>query len=161
MKLAIRLFFAVAMSLLTIYTCVRIEVFNHQAGGPLPVKNYELWGKKWRAGVPSLTRKYEEERLRDIAAAEGRPFEITPEQQAEIDEMVKQVERDGAFRDFVASFGLLQYIVAPTALLLSLILIRSKRLGRRWRIGAGCLATCNLGCIGLMLFRGYFSALGW
>lgn len=72
-----------------------------------------------------------------------------------------KAEEWNRFRDFVSTWGLAQYVVAPMGVILSLVVLRS---ARRDRVVVGVSLTTALAsaaCMGMMFYRGYFSSLGW
>lgn len=63
-------------------------------------------------------------------------------------------------REAVATFGQLQYLVA--LLLLALSALELRRSADVWgRALAGSGVTVAIGALGLAVYRGYFSSLGW
>ena len=68
------------------------------------------------------------------------------------------------FNEFVSSFGLLQYLVAPAALLGSVLLLcgvatKPRPLASRV-IPTFLMCAASLVCVIMMFYRGYFSSLG-
>ena len=61
---------------------------------------------------------------------------------------------------WVGSFGLLQYIFAPLAFCISLASLYFNH-NVIMRLVAGSCTVSILVAIGLMIYRGYFTSLGW
>jgi len=143
------------------YTCIRIEVFNIRAGGYLPREDDADWGiSEWREMAQSARRRDMEDQFRKEAQSQGRAFANTPEQEAQIIKAIEHDKENSAFRDFVGSFGLMQYIVAPIAFYIAILLVTSKSVPKSKRFVAGGMCLLSGACIVLMFYRGYFSSLG-
>jgi hypothetical protein len=171
-------FFHVGCLILTcivVHTCVRIEVLNARSGYYLPRTDFGSGNPKWRVAAEKLVRLNEElmiarsrqadfqaahpdEEISNEAAFKGPPY--SPAEQATIDAEVDHNQRNSTLRDWVGGMGLLQYVLAPAALLWSLDIVISDR-SRRGRVVAGLCGLLNLICIALMYYRGYWSSLGW
>lgn len=63
-------------------------------------------------------------------------------------------------RDFVSSFGLLQYLAAPLLILLAVVFSTVSRNPVSWIWASGPLGV-GLGACALMWHRAYFGSLGW
>ena len=105
-------------------------------------------------------------------AVEGRaePFVLTHDQRLEILDAMEEARMWCSFRAFVSCWGLLQYLLAPAAMLCSVVTFgfglaksRSSVKGQRpihpIVIGTSCVIL-SAACIVMMLYRGYFSSLG-
>ena len=102
-----------------------------------------------------------EKRFLEEAEAAGRPAVLTEEQTAEIARTVQEGRAWNAFHDFVESWGLLQYLLAPFTFVFALWLAAQKELGSHRRVAAVFIAAVCATCIVLMFCRGYFTSLGW
>ena len=151
----------VILTAVATFTCVRIETFNCRAGGFLPRADDDEGHSQWRVLAPNAARIAMEDAIRKTAEMEGKPFVLTPVQEADITEAMRKAQDGCDFRDFVESFGLAQYLVAPGALLLSVLVLRMRKAGKQFRLWGWSLASVCLGCIAMMFYRGYFSALAW
>jgi hypothetical protein len=141
---------AAAMSIM-----LRIEHLNARAGGRLPNREHRdndpaQANVKWRTSALSVV----EQAWRRNHANADRP--LTRAQQMELDSELRRAQANNALHDFVASAGLLQYLLAPAVVALGIVLIRAKRV----RCALLPLAAGIVACV-MMLWRGYFSSLGW
>jgi len=155
------LIFACLVTAVAAFICIRIEVFNCQAGGLLPSKELRDTGEPatWREA--SIVRARMEERFLAEANAAGSPAVLTRSQRQEIDQAARKADLNNRFLAFVSTWGLAQYVLAPLAMLLSLGEAVLRRETRRYRQAACVPAGVALLCIILMFYRGYFSSLGW
>src|SRR5262245_32069067 len=69
-------------------------------------------------------------------------------------------EAELVLRSWVQTAGLAQYALAPLSLASAVGLMLASK-SRRARIGFGVLALLAGGCIGMKLYRSYFTSLGW
>ncbi|HOD79779.1 MAG: hypothetical protein BWX88_02185 [Planctomycetes bacterium ADurb.Bin126] len=150
-----------ALTGLAVQTCVRIEILNVQAGGVLPRSTEGIGNPKWRAMSGSFYQKIMVEMLQSEAERAGKPFTLSETQKEEIAEGMRRFDANCRLRDLVGSWGLLQYVVAPAAFCLALMIILSKRQRRRIRLAAYVLADVAVVCIAFMFARAYFTSLGW
>lgn len=95
---------------------------------------------------------------RDIEEFSGPPY--TNAEQALIDSEIARNTLELELRDWVTGMGLIQYLLGPVALILSLLLL--------WhsdtfvaRIAFVACTVSNSISIYLMIYRGYFESLGW
>ncbi|HEY1174407.1 MAG TPA: hypothetical protein VGH19_23785 [Verrucomicrobiae bacterium] len=148
------------LSALCLFTALRIEWFNAQPyTTKLPVPPDS---GKWRYfGSPSGLKEMMERKYRtDHNLPKDASF--TPQQTAEIEtrfqKNLKLQELDDDFLVFVSSFGLLQYLITPILFALGLKLQSSNKPDTQFGIAFTIIASlCGL----LMLYRGYFTSLGW
>lgn len=158
----IELLICTVLTTMAMYTCIRVEIFNVRAGGYLPRKSDADWGiSTWRTLAPSAVRGVMEKQFRMEAELQGRPADITPAQEAQIAKAIESAEENAAFRGFVETFGLAQYIVAPLAAILGYRLATGKKKQERARWLSPGLAILSGICIVMMFYRGYFTSLGW
>jgi hypothetical protein len=145
------------LTLVAATTCIQIEVFNHQMGGYLPCKERSAWrtcGPK--AMRESMIRSWQME-----AELDNTTFVLTEEHERHIAEMQRKCVINSYFRDFVGTWGQLQYIIAPAALVASLTLVMRRRAGKGIRLAAGVAGAVAVICVVMMFYRGYFTAMGW
>jgi len=156
-------------------TLLRIELLNACAGHYLPRRDLPPPGgdnPKWRHDITwrSAYRMLVE---RDFRAKNSLIYgqALTPDQEAEIERLVDEAmsrdaekiargETRNRLLDVVGSWGLLQYAIAPLCLIWSLRLSLSKR-RKGFRIAAAAFGVLSLTAICLMVYRGYFTSLGW
>ena len=153
----------VALTALAVFICVRVEVFNAQVGGLLPRRDLQdhPGNPKWRVEATIVVRRSREAEFRHQAELAGKSFVLTDAQNREIEAAVERARVDAAFREFVSSWGLLQYVLAPFTFLLGLYLAKSRKAPASHRVGAWVMTVAAAACIVLMFYRGYFSSLGW
>jgi len=107
-----------------------------------------------------------EERFRYEAEEAGKgpaeTYQLTPDQELQITKAIHEANLESLLRDIVSSFGLLQYLIAPAAFVLSLRLaVANRQKHVPYRLFAVILACLALPAIILMFYRGYFTAIGW
>jgi hypothetical protein len=88
----------------------------------------------------------------------GPPY--TDAEQASIDTAIARNTLNSQLRNWVSGMGLLQYLLAPIALLSSLVLFRGTE-NRAVRFASVACAVSNMTSMYLMVYRGYFTSLGW
>lgn len=148
-------------------TAIRVEWYNHAVGGFLPrpqPPSMEGNDVKWRTtGADMAEKAYR------VSLAMERGLEPTDEviatldlssaEQQELSETRRQARLNAKFRGLIETMGLIQYLLVPIGLLLS---IAACRVSTRWLkiTGFACLAV-NLAAGGLMFYRQYFQSLGW
>ncbi len=146
------------LSALCLFTALRIEWYNAHALTKLPVPPDS---GKWRAAsTAGLSAKFESMYRYERNLPEDVP--LTSIQQAEFDTLFKRrielLDLDGDFRDFIGSFGLLQYLLVPTLFFLGIYTGLSSPQRNRFAISFALIAAlCGL----LMLYRNYVGSLGW
>ncbi|MCE5279903.1 MAG: hypothetical protein ABFD92_04070 [Planctomycetaceae bacterium] len=145
-----------------LFICIRIEVYNHRAGGYLPRQDDE---GKWRVTSPVIYRKSLEDRFRYEGRQAGKPAELTEQQKAQIDRLMAEAEprihENASFRGFVETWGLAQYAIGPLALCLLMIPLLGRKSSARLRIISAALVVSVAACVAMMFYRGYYSSLGW
>ncbi len=153
---------SIVLAAVALYTCVRIEIFNFRAGGYLPRHDVgEGNSDQWRTTGSECIRLAWEARFRNQSYIEGKLIRPTAEQEAEIEREIERAEENSDFRDFVSSWGQAQYLVAPLAMWLSMLIVINKAVPRGGRIIAAIAAAASACSIVLMFYRGYFTSLGW
>lgn len=144
----------IAFTVVTLQTTARVEYLNVRAGNPLPFPA-SMTGK-WRRTpiVDETSFRYYGNRLDPTLMS--RP--LSP---AEREEIRRHVALN-RLRDVVGSWGLLQYLLVPAALLVcaAAVLQRRPALPTHARVVAAVCGALNLLAGASMLHRGYFSSLG-
>ena len=156
------------------FTAVKIEVLNVQNGSPLPRKEFDGRIPTWRVAARTILIQL---KLQEIAAlrslngpestsqAEYDPDQLaielplTDEELWDLFEAIEKADRNGEFRGFVGTMGIAQYLLAPTALLFSIIHLREKQ-SKADRLTIFLTLSVSFVAILLMFYRGYFSSLG-
>lgn len=154
---------AVALTSVSAYTCIRIEVFNASVGGLLPRSPDTEYGtiSTWRCASMSSVRQRMEWKFLNEANEAGRPAVLTEAQQEAITAAQREAVLNNEFREFVGSWGLWQYIVAPLGVVLTLLLPGRRNSPRLVNTLAAAAVLVSSSCVVMMIYRGYFSSLGW
>jgi len=146
------------------YICVRIEVYNAAVGGWLPRRaNADGWIPKWRTLSEVVFRKAMEKEFRaqwEEAGNDPQEFRTTTEQQRQIEQSQRNVRTRNSFRNFIGTFGLSQYVLAPAAMIWAIVIATRRHYALRWRMSGALLACVAVICVGLMLYRDYIRSLG-
>jgi hypothetical protein len=166
-----------AATVIAVHTCLQIEWWNFRAGGLLPRATRAHGNPKWREAADrairaNFQRRIEMGEYERIVAERGRvtaeeekalktnPRALTATEQNELERELDQSHTNSTLRWWLETGGLAQYVVAPLAFIMSLVsMVRTK--GFRSRLGFGFLAVPSGGAIAMMLYRGYFTSLGW
>ena len=155
----------VGLSVIALHTAVRIEVYNTLVGGYLP--RTDLADKiarganpKWRARPWDTTAIWLE--LRGPQDATGNPVTrpLTVAEQNRMRTEIRQAKYNNQFRSFVSTWGLLQYPCLLLLLPASLLFCAKNRTRAARALGMGA-ALLAVACAALMIYRGYFTSLGW
>ncbi len=151
----------VLLAVLVMANAATIECLNVKAGGFLPRHEQHDAGHltKWRVPAIHLVREHH---IRTIARESGILVEqmvLTDAQEAAIDAEISRGRWNALLRNHVTRFGLLQYPAAGLLVVFGMAGVLNRTRG--WRIRF-CLA-CGIGitALGLAMFRGYFTSLGW
>ena len=143
-------------------TAVRIEILNNAAGGMLPSRERDERGAlvKWRQAPWTSEAKWRE--LRRPQDADKQPTSpLTADEQSQMSREVHQARASDALRDVVSSWGLLQYMLVPISLVTAFSLLFTRRASRSTRLLSGAGLSVALVAGGLMLYRQYYTSLGW
>jgi hypothetical protein len=142
--------------------CVYIETLNAVAGGLLPRRDYRNDDPsqglvKWR-----LSPIVNEQQWRLWIARrdpQGRPPDraLIPEEREQMLQALRRGRANNALRNFVGTFGLAQYVLAPLLVILSFWVIRRGQPGLR--DAAWLTLAIGLAAVSLMLYRGYFTSV--
>lgn len=163
------------------FVCLRIEVYNVEAGGYLPRRPVRGgYVTKWRCASPEViwsmmeTKFWTEGEPQEDGSYRVRP--LTHDEKSQVLEMMERASLLSSFHDFIVRFGLWQYLLAPLALVWAVILAclrrqkahpddtphtTPRRLPNGYRATAICLAVLSAASMVLMFYRGYGPSLGW
>ncbi len=137
--------------------CLRIEWLNAENGYYLP-RDFTTDPGQWRTSAVTNETPW-----RERLAARDPTILTQPLTPSEFTEM-QTTDRKSNLRDSlqatVDSWGLMQYLLLPF-LLIALPFNFRKHNRRGWRIAIGCAFIGVIACTVLMLYRGYFTSLGW
>ncbi|MCK6474918.1 MAG: hypothetical protein L6R28_24630 [Planctomycetes bacterium] len=150
----------ILLALFVAFVAIRIEYLNCKVGGILPRSDYrydnpEAGLPKWRSRLDVTEENWRMMHLRE--EEEGRTLS-----DAERREMMDDIERSKAnnvLRDFVGSFGLLQYPLVLLLVVLSISLLWAKERNLKF-LACPCLAVAFYAG-SVAIYRGYFTSLGW
>lgn len=148
-----------ALALLVATTCLRIEILNAQLGYYMPRENDADWGiSRWRKSTAIDEKAWIRMQSRFDSSIENRP--LTSQEQEEMRNYIKWAKANNDLRDLVEGLGLLQYLLIPILIVISVILIKRNN-PKTYRILA--FMSMLLGLISgfLVFYRGYFESLGW
>jgi hypothetical protein len=144
-RIAVRISTAV-LAVIAILNCWMIEIVNIEAGGYLPRKDFPPDGQnpKWRYSPG----RYLLERAQ------------TPSEKRQAFADMQINEPRNKLRGLIQGTGLLQYLIAPAALVMALIWRRSEKRPLACIVADLCCVSAAF-CMYMMVYRGYFSSLGW
>ena len=152
---------ALMLLLAVVSIAARIEVLNHRAGGVLPRAEYRNSDPaqglvKWRTSPITTPERWRE--ASGPRDAKGVPIDrsLTHTERREMEKTIAQNRANNQLREIVGTFGLLQYPLVAVLLTAGACRV----LGRR-RYTGGAMLLAAVGAGGLMIYRGYFSSLGW
>jgi len=156
--------FSFLLSLFSAFVCVWVELLNSECGA-LPIQERRDGDPangpvKWRSSIivdESMWREFvlrsEYPEYEDHAT---RP--LTEAQRQEMEKTVAKALANNRLRDFVGSAGLLQYLLVPTLLILSVVgLLRAGST----RLAFVFPLIVALICGWRMFHLAYFTSLGW
>jgi hypothetical protein len=149
------------LALFCIGICIWIEILNQNAGGILPRELPESGNPKWRISIRSensLAMQDESAYRRQHNLSPGAT--LPPHVEADIRNDARTSIAEAKLRGVVGSYGLLQY---PASAILALAgTISSLRTGKK-KNQLILLSLGSLGflCLGIALYRAYFTSLGW
>ena len=169
------LWFSTVLTGIAVVICARTEHLNAMNGFLLPRRDVSPQGNpKWRAAAQRTVRR---DVLELIKNERGNRWTIenpgkelpsdehimreplTDAERALLEEELAKSARLASLYEWLSTAGLMQYVVAPLAVLLSLVsVVRTNS----WRVrGASiALAVVALVCVWMMVYRGYASSLG-
>ena len=147
------------LAFLIVFIAVRIEQLNNISGGSLPNTEYRNGNPaegvaKWRSSPFINERMYLNLHFNNEKAI------LTEEQKIEMQNSIKKANANNDLLNFVSSFGLLQYILAPILFIYSLIMFKHHIEIKYKFIFTFPLSASVFGGF-LMFHRSYFTSLGW
>lgn len=159
----------IALSAIVLQTAVRIEVLCILSSMTLP-RSPEVDGNipKWRE-LPWTTPEMWHSMFGPKDAV-GQPVTrpLTPAETERMTTGVYRAKQRNRLREVVETWGLAQYGLVPIQIGLALIVwnraakpSQDANAVRMDRVLAIAGMSIGVGCSGLMLYRGYFSSLGW
>ena len=136
------------------HTCIQIEVWNYLAGGKV-LPNREGGKLRYAMGETEAEwRKLQSFNSQDFSLRSGRP--LTEKELALFKEYSKKARRHNKVVSWSRGMGMLQYVLAPIALIWSLAgLIYFK--SNKMKILTCFLLLSNFICLVVMFYRGYFN----
>lgn len=153
-------------SILCIVTAVRIEYLNYRAGGAIQRKAEQEPNSKWRIGDGYFAALEQVEADWRTEHGIDRGTDLSPSDHEAIRERMRATEWAPSHRDklgkLLGTWGLLQYPLAGFLVFASLGAAASPR--TRGPIPQWIFyppAVVGVLALGLALYRGYFSSLGW
>ena len=170
------IFFAcLLLTVVVLHTCIRIEVLNARYNHFLPRTDAGNGNPRWRCAASSLLlrsleRDIANDRYRRFMQAHpnepgsdpdqflGPPYSVA--ETTFIDAEMAENDLRASLLGWVSSFGLLQYILAPLAFCSSLASLYFNH-NVIIRLVAGSCTVSILVAVGFMIYRGYFTSLGW
>lgn len=175
MKPVVALLSCTVLASIMASTCVRIEILNAECGGILPRQPPAGGNPKWRetTGIAIRRNALRAYVIDKINRGEGeesdyyddddqiRPGITLPEAKLEqLSERIREEELNADLRGMVSGWGLLQYLLAPLLLILSVWMMINTE---RWpvRIAGAVFIAVDAVAIGFALSRSYFTSLGW
>jgi hypothetical protein len=145
-----------ALTAVAVFICAWIEILNIQSDSYLPRDFAD--GHTWREYRMTSETVWRKDHSYDDPAILTRPLTVTEAAQMKQD-VGLAISRNHMYR-IVGTVGLLQYPLV-LFLLASIAPTFLKSRGRITRITLGTSFICVLACGTLMLYRGYFSSLGF
>ena len=169
-----------ALTFVVAVTCVRIEYLNVRAESYLPRTDFGGGNRKWRFAAEVAVRIDIERLVRlermDQLRALGRSTPSLEEEQemlerpfsdeelalitSRVETALERQRAKARLHNWVCTIGLLQYVLAPTALAWSLYFVATRR-ALRYRLGGVLTAVVSGVSIVMMFYRGYYASLGW
>jgi hypothetical protein len=154
----------VVLAALVLHTCLQIEVRNYLLGGFLPRNPSSESGvySKWRVlGGRMAERVWREQRRRSSAQDPALPERpLSKEEKRELAAFVARQEGLASLRGCCGGMGVLQYLLAPLLLILSILFAVTTR---SWLFRAVALACWVVSAVSIwsMFDKDYFGSLGW
>ena len=149
-----------ALGLYVASVCWRIELLNAEAEYYLPRRDLrEGENPRWRVSLVVDEESWIQH-VRSTHKGEVDHSPLTPEEFKKMVADTKQWKAWNNLRGVVSQQGLAQYPIAMLTAAWSAYLFR-KRLDWRLRAVAGSAFALALISLGLALYRGYFTSLGW
>ena len=162
-------------SALILLVAIRVEILSCRAGVSLPYTDKGNYNQKWRVAGDRACVNHSKQivaMLRMQAYVRENPEAPCPteeevmaapltveEQRFCYSERQKNLAR-GSLVNWLSTMGMLQYILAPTVLVLSIYTISFVQ-RKSVRIIAALTLCVGVACCATMFYRGYFTSLGW
>ena len=145
----------VVIATIVILICLQIEWLNKAADGYLP----HIPDTKWRDSTPVSEEMWRRQQRysKEDETLLTRP--LTESERLQMQKDIEQANTMNALKGSVSGYGMLQYILAPVAFILSIMLVISRRPMYK-RIICALFALSSLIAMVLMFYRGYFTSLG-
>ncbi|MGV3756524.1 MAG: hypothetical protein ACO1QS_14175 [Verrucomicrobiota bacterium] len=148
------IYLGLSLSAICLFTALRIEWYNANSFIKFPFLGRRIAGET----TIRMMNEYSYRRAHNLSQESL----LTPQQEAEINVLFAASKRKwdyhSDFYGFISSFGLLQYLLVPSLFLLGIYTGLTASQRNRIAIPFTIIAAlCGL----LMLYRGYFYALGW
>jgi hypothetical protein len=144
------------LAIVVVFVMVRIEWLNVEAGGRLPSREYRDGNPAegvvtWRSC--SITTETGWRRFSRIDKPLEQP--LTPAERSQMVSDIHKEQSNNALLAFVETAGLLQYILVPMLVVLSLTIVGLNG----WRYGGIPLIAGTAAGV-VMFYRSYFTSLG-
>jgi len=144
------------LAILVLLICIQIEILNKAAESYLPRKDDGKWRQSPFFSEEMWRKIYSHEKGDETLL--NRPLATDERNRMERD--ISRGRANNALLGTVSSVGLLQYFFAPLSFIWSLaIAVRNKN--KIKRMISSFFVMSSLISIVLMLYRGYFTSLGW
>ncbi len=154
------------IALIMSFICIRIEILNRESGYRLPNRefyndNQDNGPVKWRESPITTEKRWRQ--VRGPRNEDGSPAEreLTSSEKYHMECEISGAKANNALLEFVSSAGLLQYILVPLTFFLSFALYTRLPVQKRRILIAFPPMFLAILCGILMLYRGYFTSLGW
>ena len=146
----------VIIATIVVLICLQIELLNNAAGGYLP---HEPDGK-WRDATPVSEEMWRRQQsyIKEDETLLTRT--LTENERLQMQKDIEQANTMNALKGTVSGQGIFQYVLAPVAFILSIVMTIARRPMYK-RIICAFFALSSLVAMVLMLYRGYFTSLGW
>ncbi len=146
--------------------CLYIEHLNIKAGSILPRKEYRNNDPsqgmiKWRSSAITDEKSWRKAFGPEDESGVPVKRNLYEQELTEMKRYIDRIKSNNKLRDFISSFGLMQYCLVPIAALWSIYIIFSKRHKRKMKIAATVSLIIALGCGYMAHYRSYFGSLGW
>ena len=161
-----RIVFMYVTAALAVFIAIRIEMLNSRAGGVLPHREYRNGDPAERVVTWRESPITDEQRWREVRGprdAEGKPVSrpLTPDEQQQMAWDVARAQAHNTLRSFVETFGMLQCVLAPVLVLMSVFMIHRRRHSPVYMWSAVPPLLVGLACNLLLFYREYVTSLGW
>jgi hypothetical protein len=157
-------FFTYLLALFVLLVAGEIEHLNIQAGGLLPNQEYrnndpEQGVVKWRDSPCANERGWRMICGPSYGIPEDHP--LTPAEEVKMHQDIKKAQANNNLKGVVSSFGLLQYLLVPLLLVLSIKMILRRPYFVKQAVFEVFPLLIAIGACILMFSRAYCTSLGW